>query len=382
MGVSPLRNSLVFSVVLAMSAALQASDYSYKETSQITGGSIVTMMRMAGAFSSQARKAGEPIVSTVYLKGNRLARVSPDHAEIIDLDKETVTNLDMVKHTYTVITFEQMRQQMKKAMESGAHAKQAPETQSPQQDQNPDVKMSFDVKVRNTGVQKQVSGLNTNEAILTMAMNATDQKTQQSGAMAITNDMWMADALPGYDQVRDFHMKMAEKMGLTTAGVGLDLGRLLAQNPGATQALSDMGKEMQKLKGVPVMQVMRMGSTANGAPLPAASEAPLPPENTPAMPSGSDIAKQSAASAITSKLGSLGGFGFGRKKKDAPAEDSQNANNNNASGSNSNSNAQQAPAAAILMEMQITSSDFSSEPVDEARFSVPSGFRQIDPQMH
>ena len=127
-----------------------------------------------------------------------------------------------------------------------------------------------------------------------------------------------------------------------------------------------------------------MGSTNNGAPLPAASEAPLPPDNSPAMPSGSDIAKQSAASAITSKLGSLGGFGFGHKKKDA--DTTQNSNSNGDAGGASNgangNNGQQSQAAAILMEMQITSSDFSNSPVDEARFTVPQGFRQVDPQMH
>ena len=250
MGVSLPYKWLVCGLSLAVPAALQASDYSYKETSQITGGSVVTMMKMAGAFSSQARKAGEPIVSNIYLKGNRLARVSPDRAEIIDLDKETVTNVDMVKRTYTVVTFEQMRQQMKKAMDS-APAQQQKQAPAPAQDPNSDVKMSFDVKVRNTGVQKQVSGLSTNEAILTMTMNATDQKTQQSGALGITNDMWMADTPPGYGDMREFHMKMAEKMGLTTAGVGLDLGRL-RREPGREPALSDIGKEMQKLKGVPI----------------------------------------------------------------------------------------------------------------------------------
>lgn len=360
---APASKWLVVVLGLALSAVSQASDYSYKETSQITGGSIMSMMHMVGVFSSQARKAGEPIVSNVYLKGNKLARIAPDHAEIIDLDKETITNIDMVKHTYTVMTFEQMREQMRKAMEQ---AKQQQPKQDAQQ-QNPDVKMSFDVKVRNTGVQKQVSGLDTKEAILTMTMNATDQKSQQTGSMAITNDMWMAPDIPGYEQVRDFHIKMAEKLGLMESGVGLDMSRLLAQNPGANEALADMTKEMEKLKGVPVMQVMRMGSTANGAPLPAASEAPLPKDNSPSMPSGSDIAKQSAASALTSKLGGLGGFGgFGHKKKDAPAEN-QNANQN------ANANGQAATAtAAVLMEMQVTSSDFSSASVDEAHFAVPA----------
>ena len=93
------------------------ADYTYQETTQLTGGSMLRMIKMAGAFSSQAKKAGDPVVSTVYLKGNRMAKVSPDGVEIIDLDKETVTHIDTLKHTYTVITFEQMREQMRKAAE-------------------------------------------------------------------------------------------------------------------------------------------------------------------------------------------------------------------------------------------------------------------------
>jgi hypothetical protein len=166
---------------------------------------------------------------------------------------------------------------------------------------------------------------------------------------------------------------MAEKMGAMTAGVGLDLSKLLAQNPGATQALADMGKEMQKLKGVPVLQVMRMGTTTNGQPLPAASEAPLPPDATPAMPSGGDVAKQSAASVLTSHLGGLGGFGgFGHKKQaDPPPADP---------GSNQDSKTPP-PTSAVLMESQSTSSDFSSAPVDPSHFDVPAGYKQIQLQM-
>ena len=58
--------------------------------------------------------------------------------------------------------------------------------------------------------------------------------------------------------------------------------------------------------------------TANGQPLPAASEAPLPASNGPAMPSAGDVAQQTATSVIASKLGGLGVFGgFGHKKKAA-----------------------------------------------------------------
>jgi hypothetical protein len=361
----------VFALCVALPSSLFA-DYSYQQTTQITGGTIVTMMKMVSAFSSQARKAGEPVVSSIYIKDNRMANVSPDGIEIIDLDKETITQIDTIKKTYTVMTFEQIRQQIEAAREQ-MKKKQAeqPAPTAPAANPNQDnVTMSFDVHVRNTGAAKQVSGLDSKEAILTMTMNATDQTTQQTGAMAITNDMWMVPEIPGYTQVRDFYKRMAEKMGPITAGIGMDMSKMLAQQqPGANVALSDMVKEMQKLDGVPVMQIMRMGTTTDGKPLPAASEAPLPASTTPAMPSGSDIAKQSAASMITSHI-PFGGFGH-KKQADPPPAD-QNANQN--------PNAPP-PTSAVLMESQTTITNFSSAPVDPSRFEIPAGYKQVQPQM-
>jgi hypothetical protein len=179
--------------------------------------------------------------------------------------------------------------------------------------------------------------------------------------------MWLVPEVPGYAQIGEFYKRMAGKMGSMTAGIGMDLSKMVAQTPGASQALTDMGKEMQKIKGVPILQIMRMGTTINGQPLPAASEAPLPPDNTPAMPSGSDIAKQSAASAITSHLGALGGFGgFGKKKQAAPPPADPATNSANAT-----------PTSSVLMESQTTVSTFSSASVDESHFAIPAGYKLI-----
>lgn len=351
-----VQKLIVLACILATPAFLFA-DFTYQQTTQITGGSMLSMLKMAGSFSAQARKAGDPVVSTVYLKGNRMATVSTDHVEIVDLDQETVTHIDTVKRTYAVTTFQQMRDQI-------AKAQQQMEKHQPAKSTTDSAQVTFDIHVRKTGTKRQVSGLSTNEDILTMMMNATDQTSKQTGTMAVTNDMWLVPEVPGYSQLRDFQMRMAAKMGVLAAGSGIDLSRALAQNPGATQALEDMAKEMQKLQGVPVMTVMRMGTTTNGKPLPAASEAPLPPDATPDMPSGGDIAKQSAASALTSHFG-LGGFGgFGKKKQDDPPPANQNSKTPPAT-------------SAILMESQTTSSDFSSAPVDPSHFDVPAGFKQV-----
>jgi len=363
----PLFKRAFMPLVFLLPTAVYAGDYTYQQTTQITGGSLLRMMKTVGVFSSQARHMGDPVVSTIYLKDNRLADVSPEQIQIIDLDQETITQIDVEKKTYSVMTFAQMKQAIENARErmQKEAAKQQPQQSTAQDPNAQNVQMSFDVKVRKTGATKDVSGLNSSEAIMTMTMTATDAKTQQSGNLAMTNDLWMVPAVPGYEQVREFYKKFAVKMGDVTMGFGRDFSRMLAQQPGANQAMGDMVKEMQKLDGVPVMQVMRMGTTVNGQPLPAASEAPLPTE--PAGPSKGDIAKAGMGSMLSSRLGGFGGFG--KKKQNTPPPD-QNASETGAQ-----------PTSAILMEMQTTTSNFSSAPVDPSHFSVPSGYKQVQSQM-
>jgi hypothetical protein len=339
------------------------ADFRYDETTQITGGSIVGLMKFAGAFSKDARKSTEATTSTVLVQGNRMAHINSDTTEIIDLDKETITTIDHKKKQYTVVTFDQMKQQMeaatKKAKEQQAKAKP---TEPQPSDAPPPPKTTFKVSVKNTGAAKNVAGLDAKESILYLQVVATDQQSGQSGNLAMTNDLWMAPEIPGYDQVRDFNRRFALKMGAVFGDTFKPT--VAAMQPGSTQGMAEMAKEMSKLKGVPVMQVMRMGSTTDGKPLLAASEAPLPASNSP---SAGDVAKQGAASALANKLGGLGGFGGFGKKKDQPAPDaapaSQPAN----------------PTQAVLMESNTQLAGFSSAPIDASQFGVPAGYAQIVP---
>jgi hypothetical protein len=91
------------------------------------------------------------------------------------------------------------------------------------------------------------------------------------------------------------------------------------------------------------------------------------------MPSGQDVAQQTASSAIASKLGGfgIGGFGgFGHKKQappPPPADDSSDT-------------AQQTPTSTVLMESTTQMSGFSSATIDSGKFAVPAGFTQVQPQ--
>lgn len=348
------------------------ADFQYQETTQITGGSMLGLMKMAARFSHQAKEIGEPTVSNVYVQDNRMARVDAHNIEIIDLDKETITNVDLDKHTYTQMTFEQLRQQFQQMMQQMKDQK-AQQPNAPAQPQAPDnVQLQFKVDVRNTGVTKQVSGIQASESILTMQMIGTDTTNGQQGAFAITNDMWLAPDIPGYDQLREFYRKMGVKMGDMFSPGSLSAS-MAALQPAAAQGISEMAKEVSKLKGIPVQQITRMGATANGEPLPAASEAPLPPTpSAPPPPSAGDVAQESASSAIASKLGGLGigGFsGFGHKKQPPPPPPPDN----------DSTTAQQTPTATVLMESTTEIASFSSAPIDPAKFDVPAGFTQVQP---
>src|ERR1700694_1434726 len=94
-------------VLLACLPACLLADFSYEQSTKITGGMMAGMMKFAGAFSKQAR---EPIQSTVAIKGNRMVQSSKDRATVTDLDNETITEINFPKKTYSVVTFAEMKQ--------------------------------------------------------------------------------------------------------------------------------------------------------------------------------------------------------------------------------------------------------------------------------
>lgn len=367
------RIAMFLTVALALPSGTYA-DFHYTETTKITGGSMLGMMKVAGAFSKQARQIGDPVTSSVYVKGNRMARNSPESSEIIDLDQETVTHIDHQKKQYYTITFQQMKEQLEQAQrEAAKHQADKPASKPEPAANTTDVK--FDVAVRNTGAKKEYSGLAANESILSLTMQATDQKTGQSGNLAMTNDLWLAPEIPGYQEVRDFNLRYARKLGdVYGSAMAPVIASMQSQmKAGSTEGLGEMAKEVSKLKGIPIYTVMRMGSTADGKPLPAASEAPLPANNQDAeIPSKGDMAKQGASnattSAIASKLGGFGGAlgGFGHKKKQEPAKPPSD-----------DETSQAQTTSMVLMETTTEMGGFSSSAVDSSQFRPPNGYQQV-----
>jgi hypothetical protein len=332
------RKILTIAGLMTMAASTLLADFTYQETTKITGGLLVGAMKVAGVFSKQARQASEPIQSTVSVKGDRMVHRSQYHTSIIDLASQTITSIDLQKKTYSVMTFEEMKQ---------ALDQMAQKMQQKKADQ-PDVK--FKVSVDKTGKTKQINGFEAKELILKMQMEGTDKKSGQSGAMVVTADTWIAPSVPGYSEVRDFYKRMAEKIQWTPNGT------LFAGRPDVAEGMAEVYKESAKLDGMPVFQTMTMGGEgtvpADGSSAPAATQQTTQAE------------RPSIGGALGGALG--GKFGLGRKKPQQDTSTPPPAASGNTT------------AAGVLVEMTTEMNEFSSNTVDASQFEIPAGFKKVD----
>ena len=348
-------------VASALAVAPAFADFTYEQTAKITGGSMVRLMKMVPG----GGKALEPQVSTHLLKGNRMATINARSISVIDLDKQTMTEIDLEKNTYGVITFAEFKQAMEAMQKKMAQ-------QTKQGDANLDV--TFDVK--ETGEKKNIGGFNTREVQLLVSMAIKDPKhPDQVGKMDMNSSLWLAPSVAGYEEVHRFHLRMAEKLGYGQEG--MRLGGMAAMQPGMSEGMAKLAKESSKLEGIPIMTIVRMTGLGLGGDMPDMSGVQMPSAGDVAQQEAGNQAGRSIGGALGGTAGAvLGGLGgFGRKKKAPPKEDAPPPTD------------QPKPAAAkpatpgALMEMTTEMTSFSAAPVDTSKFTPPAGAKEVEHSM-
>ena len=288
--------------------------------------------------------------------------VNPHTTEIIDLDAQMMTFIDHDKRTYSIVTFKDIQDQM---------AKIAAKSKSAQPSSSNGSQMSFNAHISNSGATRQIDGQTATEALLTVTMVANSSDAAAKGGMAATSEMWLVQDEPGLAEMRSFNARMAKELSIDMASSGMS--SMLAAEPGGAQALAELKKEAAKMSGLPVLQVTRVGVTADGQPLPPPSVAALPPTQNHGSTTGA-VAQEAApqeAGNQTSRLGAFGhalsGSGMGALMHHAPS-----------TGSTPN----QAPAAAsptdgVLLESQTQTSGFSQAPIDANSFQIPPSYKAV-----
>ncbi len=234
-----MKATIRLAVLAATAVGCLFADASYSEAVRYEGGSLVEMMRgMAnGPMGKMMSQAFQDQTYAVYLKGNKMARIGPNTSTITDLDAGTITNINHTRKTYSVTTFEEMKQmqaQMQSRMKGG------------------DTNVDFNIKVDKTGNTKQIDGQTATEYLMTM----TAKDAGSGGGMKINSHVWLVPTEPGADEVRAFYKKLAAQNKDALGGGG---------NPmmgGASKGLAAAAAQLASMDGVAVETHMEMSGVS------------------------------------------------------------------------------------------------------------------------
>jgi len=373
------RSSVVLLSLVLCGGVFSHADFQYTESSKMTGGMMMGTMKFLGAFSKDMRQANAPQVSTRAVKGNRFREERPDGTiQIIDLDGRRFISIDSKARTYSTMTFEEMKQRMLAAQErmKEEQAKQA--AQHPSANPNANLKLTPKVESTETGATRNILGLDTKEAKIKieMLMESTDPKAQGQQVSMVTNtDSWIAPSVPGYDEIRQFYVKMAKEMDWVPGAMMSGMA-----NSNVQISMAELKKNNVKLGGIPLLQTVSMTMGGNGMPAAAANGQAAPQATPPPAPALTQTQEPtSAKDAITQSIaGHFGLGGFGKKKKtDPPAANQPVATDSSQQASATTP----AGTPGSLMEMTIEVTSFSNSALDSSLFDVPAGYTKVQPDL-
>lgn len=214
--------------------------------------------RMVGLFGGS--DDGKP--RTVAVRGDRKAALVDGSGRIIDLAEEKIYDVDARRKTYTVTTFDELRQQMKDAQEKAREDAEEAGEEPARDPDAPEYEIDFDVK--ETGATKAIAGHDTRQVIATVTMRQKDKTLEAGGGLVLTSDVWLAPRIAALDEIAAFDRRFAETLYGMTGGMSADqLAALIAMHPGFQQAQARLASEGAKLEGTPLMTTLTLESVKN-----------------------------------------------------------------------------------------------------------------------
>ncbi|HUA85152.1 MAG TPA: hypothetical protein VMB85_14920 [Bryobacteraceae bacterium] len=227
------RVAMAASVLLFSGAA--RADFGYQSRMEIIGGAL---LKSAGDAGFRARRP----VAEHLIKGKRMAIVSGKHTTVINLENDTILEIDFAGKTYSSTPFTAIKEKLDRWLKGAAFASTA-----------------------RSGGAKRIGLLTAREHIVTMRRAA-----EGPPALArIFLDYWTMTP-PGFREMQDFHEQLAAKLGYAYAwgltGIGMIQPELLPGFEAAAKVLTE-SQEM------PVICTIRLGAAGTGDLAPPAETA-------------------------------------------------------------------------------------------------------------
>lgn len=357
-----LRSILAIAAVTVLAAGTSRADFKYTQQSKVTGGMLAGVTKTLGVFSKSARQATEPQSSTTMIHGNRMRTERTESIEIIDLDGKRFIHIDPTKKTYWVQTFDQLKQQIEQAKEK---AKEEQAKAAAKHDNASTVTMVPKFDFQATGQTRNVIDIPAKEMKMRVDMTykSTDPKTEadlekSNAATWMTGDAWYGE-VPGYDEVRQFNLKLAKELDWLPGSIGIS-------NSQVSAAADEFRKSSIKMDGMPLLMYSSMGMSATGQ----AAQGSAGQTQPPPQPSSTDNSTPTNPRDAVAK--SLGGF----FKKKQQQNDSANAS---AAAPAGNVPPPPPPVAGSMMDVTTQVTSYSKDSLDASLFDVPAGYTLVQP---
>jgi hypothetical protein len=298
-----MRKLLVAAVLLTLPAlALAEATVEQKTQFQLAGaaGKVVNF------FSKTAR---EGLTTTTFVKGDRKLERSADSGELIDLAEEKVYTIDFGGKSYTVETFEQIRQRMREAMEKAREGagKGQGKGQDKAEEQPPEYEVDFDVN--ETGNKQTIAGFDCREVVATVVVRKKGMKLEEGGGAVLTSNMWLGPKIAALDEEAAFDLRYAKALRLQEMMDQQQMQALaaaFATNPALQEAMKKFRERKIDMKGSSVKTVMSLEAVAD-------------PRQGATSGEESAAGGNEASKGIGNMLGKLGTT-FGKKKSKEGAE--------------------------------------------------------------
>jgi hypothetical protein len=211
--------------------------------------------RMMGMFGGKAAKDG--IVTTSAVKGDRKAEFNDSTGRIVDLAEEKIYEIDMKKKTYKVVTFEQVRQQLREAQEKAKREAEKEKDKGAEQQQAQEEQFEVDFDLKETGQTRQIAGHDAREVVMTVTVRQKGKTLDEAGGLVLTTNSWLGPEIPAMKELAEFEMRYAKAIAPEAEGVSAEqMAAMVAMFPLIKQGMERMQQENVNLKGTPLASTM------------------------------------------------------------------------------------------------------------------------------
>jgi hypothetical protein len=344
----------------ALTAAVAHADVTLQNSMSVEGVGLMAVGNMSGTTKTTISGDKSRTDSDIQMK-SRLVRMLAHNAvgpsaTIVRLDEDKILNININKKEYTEVTFEQMRDQMKK-MSDQANQPGQKETPSVVDDSQCEW-LAPKAEVKKTGEKAQIAGYDAERVSITASQPCKDKKTGSICEIALGLDEWLAPGFKESAEVQKFQKAYAQKMGLDTSG-SMDVSQRAQVLFGRYKGIwAEVSAKMQGVKGYPVKSSFSLAMGGEQC------------QNDNAKQAKSDNGDSQSVNpaALAGQLGNKLGSLFHKKKDDSDADAPP------AAATPAVTPAPVPPGDVVLMTVSSQLISVSSDSAAPGAFDVPAGF--------